>query len=119
MPLDFDPDEIGIDELVHYPALMNLRRMQDMSLDEKGFLKANINDLIPRRIIYDDIYASVNYLMGLNHGIGKIDDIDHLGNRRVRSVGELPQNQLRRLQQAGAHNKRAYELARLRRHNAL
>lgn len=95
--LDFDPDEIGIDELVHYPALMNLLgECRDMSLDEKkDFLKANINDLIPRRIIYDDIYASVNYLMGLNHGIGKIDDIDHLGNRRVRSVGELLQNQLR------------------------
>ncbi|NLB60951.1 MAG: DNA-directed RNA polymerase subunit beta [Clostridiales bacterium] len=95
--LDFDPKEIGIDDLVHYPTLMNvLGDCKDMNLqDKKDYLKKQVYDLVPRRILDDDIYASISYLMGLNHEIGKIDDIDHLGNRRVRSVGELLQNQIR------------------------
>ena len=60
----------------------------------KKFLKARVYDLIPRHIITDDITASISYLLGMSHGIGRTDDIDHLGNRRIRSVGELLQNQI-------------------------
>ena len=61
----------------------------------KSLLKAHVYDLIPRHIITDDITCSISYLLGMNHGIGRTDDIDHLGNRRIRSVGELLQNQIR------------------------
>jgi len=93
--LSFDPHEVGINEKVHYPVL---KEILDQNLSErelKEALRANLNRLIPKHIIADDIVASVNYIIHLFNGIGHIDDIDHLGNRRVRAVGELLQNQFR------------------------
>ena len=95
--LDFDPEEAGINEKVHYPTLMKLLA-DNKDQDKKALvsaIKAHILDLIPRHIVTDDIVASVSYLIGMNYGIGRTDDIDHLGNRRIRSVGELLQNQIR------------------------
>ena len=95
--LKFDPEEAGLNEKVHYPTFMKLlEEAGDMEEEElKKFLKARVYDLIPRHIITDDITASISYLLGMSHGIGRTDDIDHLGNRRIRSVGELLQNQIR------------------------
>ncbi|MCH5279583.1 MAG: DNA-directed RNA polymerase subunit beta, partial [Christensenellaceae bacterium] len=95
--LDFDPMEVGINEHVYYPVLMDmLGRKGELSDEEfKALLKANVIELIPRHIIPADMIASISYLMGLPYGIGTCDDIDHLGNRRIRSVGELLQNQIR------------------------
>lgn len=93
--LDFDPAEVGINEKVYYPAL---KEILDQNLDEESLkqtLRESIDVLIPRNIIPDDIVASINYIVNLPYGIGNIDDIDHLGNRRLRSVGELLQNQFR------------------------
>jgi len=93
--LSFDPRELGLNEKVHYPTLMEIL---DQNLDEnelKEALKHNIDRLIPKHIIIDDIIASINYNINLSYGIGHTDDIDHLGNRRLRSVGELLQNQFR------------------------
>jgi len=95
--LAFDPLEAGLNENVHYPTLTALlAECAEMDLEEqKAFLKEHDHDLIPRHIITDDIVASISYLIGLPFGVGHTDDIDHLGNRRIRSVGELLQNQLR------------------------
>ena len=95
--LDFDPEEVGINEHVYYPAFAELLAKKDgMTEDEfKELLRANAMELSPRHIIPSDMVASVSYLMGLPYGIGTTDDIDHLGNRRIRSVGELLQNQIR------------------------
>ena len=95
--LKFDPEEAGLNEKVHYPTFMKLlEEAGDMEEEElKKFLKARVYNLIPRHIITDDITASISYLLGMSHGIGRTDDIDHLGNRRIRSVGELLQNQIR------------------------
>ncbi len=95
--LPFDPSEIRIHEKVHYPTLRAiLDEYEGASVEElKKVLKENINELIPRRIHRDDIIASVSYLIGLPYDIGVTDNIDHLGNRRVRSVGELLQSQIR------------------------
>ena len=97
--LDFDPEEAGLNEHVHYPTLMSaLEYVQqaDMSPDEKiAYFKSIKPQLIPRCITRSDIIAGISYLLGLPYGIGTTDDIDHLGNRRIRSVGELLQNQLR------------------------
>ncbi len=83
-----------INEKVHYPALMEI--MEEYSKDELfDALEENLLRLIPRNIIYDDILATFSYILGLNHGVGTIDDIDHLGNRRIKAVGELLQNQFR------------------------
>jgi DNA-directed RNA polymerase subunit beta len=95
--LSFDPEEAGLNEKVHYPTL---RRILDENAgaDEetlKRVLKENVNELIPRRMHRDDIIASVSYLLQLPYGVGHTDNIDHLGNRRVRSVGELLQAQIR------------------------
>ena len=92
--VDFDPAELGIDGRVR---LIVLRSLQQQFQGEalRDAIKAHIEDLIPKHIVLDDIYASVNYLNGMAHGIGEPDDIDHLGNRRIRSVGELLQNQFR------------------------
>jgi len=93
--LDFDPLEVGINEKVHYPTF---KAILDQDLDEdelKTALKESHDDLIPKHILIDDIVASVSYNLHLADGIGHIDDIDHLGNRRLRSVGELLQNQFR------------------------
>ncbi len=95
--LDFDPEEAGLNEKVHYPTLVALLK-EGEGMDEEAFkalLKAHVYDLIPRHIITDDITCSISYLLGMHHGIGRTDDIDHLGNRRIRSVGELLQNQIR------------------------
>ena len=96
--LDFDPIEVGVNERVYYPALVEmLEKRNDFETEDefKEELKANIALLIPRHIIPADIVASISYLIGLPYGIGTCDDIDHLGNRRIRSVGELLQNQIR------------------------
>ncbi|MGI6027817.1 MAG: DNA-directed RNA polymerase subunit beta [Candidatus Heteroscillospira sp.] len=92
--VDFDPAELGIKEKVRFIILKQL--MEQYSGDAlREAIAENINDLIPKHIIVDDVFASVNYLNCLAHGIGEKDDIDHLGNRRMRCVGELLQNQFR------------------------
>ena len=92
--VDFDPAEVGVHEKVRLIILRQL--LEQYQGDElKEAIKDNIDILIPKHIIVDDMFASVNYLCCLAHGIGTADDIDHLGNRRVRSVGELLQNQFR------------------------
>jgi DNA-directed RNA polymerase subunit beta len=90
-----NPEELGIKELVYYPALIELLEQEDDSMSKIDRIKANINDLIPKHITKEDIFASINYNMHLEWGCGKDDDIDHLGNRRIRAVGELLQNQYR------------------------
>ena len=92
--VDFDPAEVGVHEKVRYIILSQLMsQYEGESL--KDAIRENLDLLIPKHIIVDDIYASVNYLCCLAHGVGTADDIDHLGNRRVRCVGELLQNQFR------------------------
>ena len=95
--LPFDPLEARLDERVHYPTLKALlEEYEDADENElKRICKEHRHELIPRRLHRDDIIASVSYLVGLPHGIGVTDNIDHLGNRRVRSVGELLQSQIR------------------------
>ncbi|HHU64061.1 MAG TPA: DNA-directed RNA polymerase subunit beta [Clostridiales bacterium] len=93
--VDFDVEELDINERVHYPTL---KEILDSCTDEdelKDAITQNLDRLIPKHIIVDDIIASVNYNINLSYDIGYIDDIDHLGNRRLRSVGELLQNQFR------------------------
>ncbi len=92
-----DPSEIGIRELVYYPALKKLLEENEGADDEelKALFRKNINLLIPKHITKEDIFASINYNMHLEWEIGNDDDIDHLGNRRIRAVGELLQNQYR------------------------
>lgn len=93
--LPFDPKTVGINEQVHLPTL---REIMEQVSDEALLAQAcreNMSHLIPKHIIIDDIVSSISYLVGLPYGIGHIDDIDHLGNRRLRSVGELLQNQIR------------------------
>ncbi len=94
--VDCNPEELGINEAVYYPKL---KELLDIYADDKEKLleaiKANVVDLIPKHITKEDIFASINYNMHLEYGIGKADDIDHLGNRRIRAVGELLQNQYR------------------------
>ncbi|NCB30706.1 MAG: DNA-directed RNA polymerase subunit beta, partial [Clostridia bacterium] len=95
--LPFDAEDAGLNEKVHYPALMAVLE-EGKDLDEAGLktlLRSHVHDLIPRHIVPDDIIASISYLIGMSYGIGRTDDIDHLGNRRIRSVGELLQNQIR------------------------
>ncbi len=93
--INFDPAEVGIDEAVFYPVLEKLLQECDNDEDLKKAIKKNIADLIPKHITKQDIFASINYNMHLEYGIGNDDDIDHLGNRRIRAVGELLQNQYR------------------------
>ena len=85
--------ELGIVELVYFPVLKTL--LENEEDDIKTLLKKNVNDLIPKHITIEDIFASINYNLHLEYGIGTKDDIDHLGNRRIRAVGELLQNQYR------------------------
>ncbi|MDR1547312.1 MAG: DNA-directed RNA polymerase subunit beta [Hungatella sp.] len=95
--VNFDPKEAGITELVFYPALEKILA-EAGSEDEEALKKAlhrNINELIPKHITKEDILASINYNMHLEEEVGAADDIDHLGNRRIRAVGELLQNQYR------------------------
>ncbi len=94
--LPFNPKEAGINEKVHYPTLTALINEFGKNKEElKKQLKANLDKLIPKHIIVDDIMGSVSYQLNLKYGLGRTDDIDHLGNRRLRSVGELLQNQIR------------------------
>ena len=93
--VDCDPKELGITELVYYPILAQLMEENPDVEDLKETIKKNVHDLIPKHITKDDIFASINYNMHLEYGIGHDDDIDHLGNRRIRAVGELLQNQYR------------------------
>ncbi|WP_173472750.1 DNA-directed RNA polymerase subunit beta [Eubacterium ruminantium] len=93
--VDFDPAELGINEYVYYPVLKRLLEEYDDAEDLKEAIENSINDLIPKHITKEDIFASINYNMHLEYGVGNDDDIDHLGNRRIRSVGELLQNQYR------------------------
>ncbi|MFA5675154.1 MAG: DNA-directed RNA polymerase subunit beta [Christensenellales bacterium] len=94
--LSFDPKSVGINEKVHFPTFKSILAACGKDADAlKKQLADNIDKLIPKHIIVDDIMASMSYQIGLKYGVGKIDDIDHLGNRRLRSVGELLQNQIR------------------------
>ena len=92
--VDFDPAEVGVKERVRFIVLRQLmEQFEGEALKEA--IRENVETLSPKFIICDDIFAAVNYLNCLAHGVGEADDIDHLGNRRVRSVGELLQNQFR------------------------
>ena len=94
--IDCDPAELGITEQVYYPALMQL--MEECGEDAEALreaISASVSELIPRHITKEDIFASISYNMHLEYGYGTKDDIDHLGNRRIRAVGELLQNQYR------------------------
>ena len=94
--VSFDPEEVGVSELVYYPALAPI--LEKAGDDEellKEEIRRNIHDLIPKHITKEDILASINYNMHLEEQVGTADDIDHLGNRRIRAVGELLQNQYR------------------------
>ena len=92
--LPFNPKDAGILEMVHLPTLKQI--MEAVEPDQLfDAVKENVSELVPKHIIPDDIISSVNYMLGLPYGIGSTDDIDHLGNRRLRSVGELLQNQIR------------------------
>ena len=90
-----DPKELGVTELVYYPVLKQIMEENDTLEDRIEAIKRDIADLIPKHITKEDIFASINYNMHLEWGIGSDDDIDHLGNRRIRAVGELLQNQYR------------------------
>ena len=91
-----NPKELGVTESVYYPVL---REILDENEDDEDAIKeaiaANISELIPKHITKEDIFASINYNMHLEYGMGNDDDIDHLGNRRIRADGELLQNQYR------------------------
>jgi len=93
--VDFDCRELGVTELVFYPVLSRILEENTEEEDLKTAIKKNIAELIPKHITKEDIIASINYNMHLEGGIGNSDDIDHLGNRRIRAVGELLQNQYR------------------------
>ena len=91
-----DPKEVGVKEQVYYPVLAGIIEEAAGDIDEmKRLIKRDIHDLIPKHITKEDILASINYNMHLEYGMGNDDDIDHLGNRRIRAVGELLQNQYR------------------------
>ena len=94
--VDIDPEEVGVTEQVYYPVLAGLIEDSAGDIDElKESIRRDIHDLIPKHITKEDIMASINYNMHLEYGMGNDDDIDHLGNRRIRAVGELLQNQYR------------------------
>ena len=93
--VDFDPESAGVTELVYYPVLQKILEENTSEEDIKDAIHKNIHELIPKHITKEDIFASINYNMHLEYGIGHDDDIDHLGNRRIRAVGELLQNQYR------------------------
>ena len=93
--VDCDPHELGITELVYYPVLEKILEENESIDDIKDAIRRSVHDLIPKHITKEDIIASINYNIHLEYGIGNDDDIDHLGNRRIRAVGELLQNQYR------------------------
>ena len=88
-------EDLGIEEKVYLPVLMNILEANDDADSFKAAVKANMHELVPKHITMEDIMASINYCIHLDYGIGTRDDIDHLGNRRIRAVGELLQNQFR------------------------
>ena len=94
--VDIDPKEVGVTEQVYYPVLAGLLEESAGDIDElKSMIRRDIHDLIPKHITKEDILASINYNIHLEYRMGNDDDIDHLGNRRIRAVGELLQNQYR------------------------
>ena len=93
--VDVDPEEVGVTELVYYPALEKILEEYNDIDEIKAQIRKNITELIPKHITREDILASINYNIHLEYGVGNDDDIDHLGNRRIRAVGELLQNQYR------------------------
>ena len=93
--VDFDLSDLKVADKVFYPVLMEILAQCQTEDEIKEMLTARKNDLSPKHIIMEDIIASVSYILNLNYGIGNTDDIDHLGNRRLRTVGELLQNQFR------------------------
>ena len=93
--VDFDCKELGINEEVYYPVLAEILAENETEEDLKDAIKRNVHELIPKHITKEDIFATINYCMNIEYGIGSEDDIDHLGNRRIRAVGELLQNQYR------------------------
>ena len=93
--IDFDISELNIKEKVHYPTLKEILDNYDDEEEIKEVIKVRMKELVPKHILLDDIIASINYEFNLFYEVGNIDDIDHLGNRRIRSVGELLQNQVR------------------------
>ena len=95
---EINKEEVGITELVYYPKLMDVMELANGDYNSDDFkreLRNFANDLVPKHITKEDIFASINYVFNLENGIGNEDDIDHLGNRRIRAVGELLQNQYR------------------------
>ena len=95
LPEGIDPLDYGINEKVSFPVLKEILDTVESDEDLKNALAENADKLVPKHIIIDDIFATVSYFINLCEGVGDIDDIDHLGNRRIRSVGELLQNQFR------------------------
>ncbi|MCR4672139.1 MAG: DNA-directed RNA polymerase subunit beta [Lachnospiraceae bacterium] len=96
LPEDFDLEELGLtEEFAYYPVLSKMLEENEDPEELKSAIKRDISDLIPMHITREDIFASINYAIHLEYGIGNSDDIDHLGNRRIRAVGELLQNQFR------------------------
>ena len=93
--LDVNPRDLGVTELVYYPLLKTILDENENIEDIKTAIKKNVHELIPMHITKEDILSSINYNMHLEYGLGTSDDIDHLGNRRIRAVGELLQNQYR------------------------
>ena len=94
--VDVNARELGITELVYYPVLAEILERTAGDIDElKDVVRKSVSELIPKHITKEDIFASINYNMHLEYGMGNEDDIDHLGNRRIRAVGELLQNQYR------------------------
>ncbi len=92
---DMDTRALGVTELVYYPVLKKILEENETAEDLELAIRRDLHDLIPKHITREDIFASINYNMHLEYGIGNDDDIDHLGNRRIRAVGELLQNQYR------------------------
>ncbi|MBP5225396.1 MAG: DNA-directed RNA polymerase subunit beta, partial [Lachnospiraceae bacterium] len=95
LPFGYTCEELGIKEMVYFPALEQLLSEELSKEDFKEAVRHRMRDLVPNHIMKEEIIASINYLLCLEYGIGKKDDIDHLGNRRIRAVGELLQNQYR------------------------
>ena len=93
--VDFDPAQYGINELVSFKVLCDILENAADADELEEMVKKRAEELVPKHITLDDIYASISYFINLCEGVGSVDDIDHLGNRRIRSVGELLQNQFR------------------------
>ena len=93
--VDFDVEELGINELVCFDVLNSILETSETEDELKENIKKRVDELVSKNITYDDIIATISYFLNLCEGVGTVDDIDHLGNRRIRSVGELLQNQFR------------------------